>query len=509
MPLKQLIFFVTIIFLLSSEYNYSQGLNHSWLLGYNVSVDSFTTSTKARLCFDSSSVTVIPEIRKLAFRASQANISDENGNLLVSTNGCWIANALGDTMMNGSGLNPGPFADDWCTSTKGMPFSHSTIILPFPGDSLKYYLFHQTSNYLINNLASELFYTVIDLSLNGGLGGVIPAQKNVVLISDTIDQGIAACKHANGRDWWIVILKDNTDIAYTILLTPSGPTIINTQHMNLLNHDNYGGQPLFSPDGNKFAYTLFYPQLGTFYHDIRLFNFDRCTGLFSNPNIINVTDSMIGFSLAFSSNSKYLYSSSSTHIFQINTDSSTLYVDTIATNDGYASPFAPFYTDFWLMYLAANGRIYISTGNGTQDLHYITYPDSAGAASGIVQHGLHLPCWAARANVNHPNYYLGPVVGSTCDSLPHVGIDENNFNFHFSVSPNPSNGSIKIVYMMPQNKSGVFSVFNIFGEKIYSMTLPRWSSLQYITFPKVEDGIYYSTISSGNSRITKKIVLIK
>jgi hypothetical protein len=98
----------------------SQGLNHQWLLGYGTFTDTFTTSQKARLLFDTATVTVVPETRKMKFRGAQANIADENGNLLFVSNGIWIADATNDTMLNGGGLNPGTFATAW--QNRGMPF---------------------------------------------------------------------------------------------------------------------------------------------------------------------------------------------------------------------------------------------------------------------------------------------------------------------------------------------------------------------------------------------------
>jgi transposase len=67
-------------------------LNHQWIIGYGQFTDSFTTSQKARILFDNNNYTIIVETRKLAFRAAQGNISDNNGNLLFASNGCWIKN---------------------------------------------------------------------------------------------------------------------------------------------------------------------------------------------------------------------------------------------------------------------------------------------------------------------------------------------------------------------------------------------------------------------------------
>ncbi len=180
----------------------SQGRNYNWLLGYDVALfDTNVTSTKAQLIFDSTSVNVVSTNSIMPFMSAQGNISDESGNLLFVSNGCWIMDASGDTMLNGTGLNPGLFTDDWCNNTTGIPWFHSNIVLPWPGDTSKYVLFHQTGNYDINIIkASELYYSVIDMNLHGGLGAVVQGQKNLIAINDTLIPGMAACQHANGRD---------------------------------------------------------------------------------------------------------------------------------------------------------------------------------------------------------------------------------------------------------------------------------------------------------------------
>ncbi len=511
--LKIFVFILATLLFIYSKRSVAQGLNHTFLLGYDIALfDTSVTSTKARLNFDSSSVTVIPETRKLAFEAAQANISDENGNLLISTNGCWIADASGDTMQNGSGLNPGPFATSWCSSQSGIPDLYSSVILPYPGDSTKYILFHQTANYSIPNAySSELFYSIIDITMNGGLGAV--TQKNIVAFNDSLNPGMTACKHANGRDWWVVIFKDNSDVIYKILLTPYGITSITTQHLGMPPHSNYNGQPQFSPDGTKFAYHHRFGVANSFTHEIRLFNFDRCTGMLTNGNLMSFADSITGFGLSFSPNSKYLYFSTFTKIFQLNTDTTNIPASKqlVATYDGYCYPDIGSCTDFWIMYLAANGKIYISSGSSTIDLNYINSPDSSGLMCDVQQHGLRTPCYIFRSNVNHPNYYLGPVIGSVCDTLVHVGLQQHeNEVQNFKLSPNPSkDGVIKIIYLLPQNKQGIFEVYDLNGKIVYTNTLSPWSSLQYFNLSFLESGLYQCVIRSGSSISTQKLMVVK
>ncbi len=298
---------ITMFYVFYLAQVHAQGKTHNFLIGYTTALDTYTTSPKGRLLIDSNNATVTGESRKMAVEATQGNISDENGNLIISTNGCWIADATGDTMQNGNNLNPNTFTDDYCHNPNtfaALPVIHGNIILPYPNDPNKYVLFHQTGSYINPTLSStELYYSVIDLSLNGGLGAV--TIKNQIILNDVIGWGIAASKHANGRDWWIVAIRENSTLIHKFLLDTSGVNYYGSQIVGFpLPAVANATECTFSPDGNKFVYGSGMGGSSP-YHDIRLFSFDRCNGNFNGLQYININDSSLGFSFAFSPESKY------------------------------------------------------------------------------------------------------------------------------------------------------------------------------------------------------------
>ena len=482
-----------------------QGYNHTWLLGYHYNISN-PTDTMARMDFTNSSYSLIPHLRKMPFAETQGNISDENGNFLMSSNGIWIANSIGDTMPNGTGLNPGWAA----TSFKdyGLPLINGNIILPMPNDTDKFVLFHQTAGSITLN-SPEIFYTIIDKTLDSGKGDVV--SKNNVALSGSFGHGMAACKHGNGRDWWVVAFNNNAGIMYKFLISPNNVQYIGSQNLNVPVYGDWAGQPVFSPDGSKFAYRNGYSTITqTWVENMRLFHFDRCDATFTLDTIVDYTDSLLGYGTAFSSNSRYLYFGSSHHLYQLDTDSLTVFgsLQLVATSDTFPSPSPPFYTNFHTMYLAANCKVYLTSTNGVLDLHEIDYPDSAGTACNVNLHNIHLPCFNLGTVPVHPNYYLGRLVGSPCDSLTSIN-DLALHDFKFSIFPNPSNGNFKIVYLLPQNKSGTLQIFDITGKEVYKQNLPQWSTLQYISLPKIANGVYQCVISSGNERVHKKLVVFK
>ncbi|MEO8590202.1 MAG: hypothetical protein ABI432_12585, partial [Flavobacteriales bacterium] len=352
---KPIVLALLICFLVSQQVIGQQGLNNLWLGGFED--ESPPPWGGVDLNFISGNLVVSTVARTMDYKRTNANITDANGNLLFSTNGAYLANATGDTLLNGTGLNPSDYTSD---HPEGLLISQACLILPKPEALGIYYLFHGTIDDQVMVVANSLYLTTIDMGLDGGLGGVV--LKNQVLINDALNEGrITAVRHANGRDWWVFCHKANTNEFYRLLFAPDGVSIDGTQSIGIIRPPDHG-QVCFSPDGSKFAY---YWGLQT---DLEIFDFDRCTGLFSNPVhvLINDADGMGG--VAFSPNSRYLYVSSVEDVYQYDTQAADIAASMVhvAEWDGFYSPSPPFATGFDLAQLAPDGKIYISTGNGTQ-----------------------------------------------------------------------------------------------------------------------------------------------
>ncbi len=420
---------VVILFLLLNACNlFAQGYyNHVWLLGNFF----FIQDPKGRMIIDSSGYSHNVEYRKMPFLGTEATICNSQGDFLMSTNGIWIANANNDTMLNGGGLNPNGVTGSW---PYGLPFSSNALFLPFPGDTGRYLLVHHTYTFDGTSYPPyELYYSIIDMSLDNNLGGI--TTKNQIIFQDTLNGGIGAIKHANGRDWWIFMTKHGTSIIYKVLITSQG-NFVSTQSLPNAHYSWYNGSQFASnSSGDRIAYTTYDSISHNSY--IVTANFDRCTGNIYNDTSIQLTFGNYLWGTAFSSSGNNLYTCSSSKVFQINTVSLT--VDTVGYYDGFISPpnLTCCATSFWNMYLAANSKIYITSGSSVQHIHEMNYPDSSGVACDLQQHAIDLGSYLhLRAVPNHPNYNLGPVVGSVCDTLG-VGIPELTHDFRFSIAPNP------------------------------------------------------------------------
>ena len=406
--------YIISLFILIPWVSFSQGINNIWLSGYDcgnrsdcgVSTIDFSTGFPDTLHTSS----------PMNFFDCNANISDSLGNLLFYTNGIYIANANHDTMLNGSGLNPSSYTSQHIN--EGLRVKQGNLILPMPGTQNIYYLFHETMELdasINDNRPFEIYYSIIDMSQDSGRGAI--TQKNLVLLSDTLTIGsITSCKHANGRDWWIVFHKGRGRRYYEYLLTPSGlqGPFVQDIGYSILPRD-WSWQSCFSPDGNKYA--------SVFTKDtFDIMDFDRCTGLFANSISINLNDSAFARGLAFSNNSQMLYVSSSTYVYQYSVNSNPIDSSkfVISSFDRFADPIPPFYSAFYLTQLAINGKIYIATTNSTRWLSVVNTPDSFGLSCNFLEHSFLLPTINAYTIPNFPNYFLGRVNGSICDSLPFV-----------------------------------------------------------------------------------------
>ncbi|MBL0051461.1 MAG: hypothetical protein IPP29_08095 [Bacteroidetes bacterium] len=175
----------------------------------------------------------------------------------------------------------------------------------------------------------ELFSSTIDIISNGGLGSVL--NKNTLFCTDSFNVGFASTKHANGVDWWIAIQKDSSDEILLFLFQNSGVSFHSKQKLYVPSVSENVSQMVFSNQGNKFAYHIY--TYGTMNQNYALlFDFDRCTGTFSNPHQ-TLLDKGYLWGDAFSASGNYFYTCSRNYIFQINT--TTYAVDTVPYTMGF------------------------------------------------------------------------------------------------------------------------------------------------------------------------------
>ncbi len=497
---KKLVLLLFLLFVLKS---YGQGIDNLWLMGYE-DVDHGVNPNYGgtTIDFSSGAPSIYYASRPMWFDASNAVISDKSGNLLFYTNGYYIANVNNDTMLNGSGLNPSSYTSGY--GPFGLTVPQADLIIPFSGDSSKYYLFHATLD-SATLIPVYLYYTIIDMTLDGGLGGVV-SKNNILLHSAFYFGCITACKHANGRDWWLITHENTSNCYVKFLITPNG--IFGPfyqcigKYVDIL--AGWGvsglGQVVFSSDGTKFGY---YDTEG----DLDLMNFDRCSGDFSNLIHVVIDDSASIGGVVFSSNSKKLYVSSMNFVYQFDLSASDIpsTQTTVAVWDSSYDGLPIFSTTFYLAQLAPNGKIYIATGNGTRYLHVINYPDNLGMACDVCQHCIHLPTYNAQTVPNYPNYFLGADSGSVCDSIPSLTLTLSKGE-GVAVFPNPAT---RILYatLSSNSKFKSVKVLNAFGQEMaLNYSFIKNNEYLEVNTTSLSQGVYFLELLSEKEKVVKRFV---
>jgi hypothetical protein len=293
-----------------------------------------------------------------------ATIADTNGNLLFYTNGVKIWNKNHQFMDNGTGL------------LGNISSTQSAIIVPQPGNDSIFFLFNTYDN--------GLFYSRININLNGGLGRVV--EKNV-LLQVPMTEKIAGCFHSNQKDVWVVAHEHGSNNFCSYLITSDGLIkcpIISSVGL-VYNNPSYGydvGQLKISKNGTRIAVVSY------FSYRIELFSFNSLTGIVSNPvTWLTTNTGSLTYGVEFSSNNKKLYvtETGNTGKYLKQFDISTSDTALINQSRVILDTFPPFLA--YGLQMGIDGRIYMARKDSTF-LSVIQYPDSSGFACGYLKNGL-------------------------------------------------------------------------------------------------------------------------
>ncbi len=424
-----------------------------------------------------------------------ATISDEAGNLLFYTNGKTIWNKEHEVMVNGNFLDIG--AGTLSTYTQGV------IIIPDPSDNLKYYIFHMDFNYIK--------YTIVDMNFEDGLG-LVTSKNNILLEIPGMTEKMQAIRHANGRDWWLVILALPEDGIsglpfnfYEFLITPEGisePAIREGAIYEDQSSSENIGQMKFNQQGNMLACTNG--------RNVILYHFDRCSGFFNYLSIIDtIFEGSIGdelYGIEFSPSGSLLFLNKvgafgKPILYQYCLDSGDIedskqiiYLD---LNDD---------TDNNIMgslQLAINNKIYLAMP-GIYDtsfyLSVINNPDVFGNGCNFDTLSVFTGGKVITNSLpNMPNYNLGVMPKSACDTLS-TSI-ENISESTFAIYPNPAQNSIYIKSTIPG--SAPFILMDVFGKEVmHTEVLFNYP----INISHLPQGIYIAMLKHGEDWVTEKLI---
>ncbi len=488
-----------LFWILFASTAFSQKYDNIWLMGYDAPFapdDSFCISV-----FDFSNgnleVGVNQEMQAF-FQETNVSLCDKDGALQLYSNGVHVFNKNHQIMENGAWLIPNaPLESDL--------IPQGILAFYMPKDEQRVVLVHCRKQYVEAPLwtvtVTRLYYSIVDLTANNGLGKVI--QKSVPFLTDTLDDGkLTAVRHGNGQDWWILANEAFSNRFYKILLNENGLSLIDTQTIGNTVLSSLG-QAVFSPNGNTYAIAGSYDdEVGKF---LCIYDFNRCNGELSNARQWNWHDENHGptVGVAISPSSQFLYVPSNKYFYQFDLFADNIEASriTVAIYDGFQSPFG---SKFYLAQLAPDHKIYINCSNGENVMHVIHQPDLPGLACHVEQHGIQLPCYNAQAIPNFPNYRLGDWPDSPCDTLGiNPVVEPASKGWPFDLFPNPANQLATLQFHEPASEDCRIILYDLSGQVVLTEEVPAGTRQHEISLLRYPNGWYLVGVMVNGQTIAR------
>ena len=276
--------FLTLIVI--SENVISQGENNIWYFSDGAGID-FNQSPPSPLSNGSIKRNV----------EGVVTVSDSKGSLLFYSDGTTVWNKNHEQMPNGYDLR------GFRSSTQ------SALVVPIVNTD-RYFIFTVTSpegriGNTLDRPFSEFNYSIINMSLDSGLGDVEQLSKNKILLDRNLTEKLVAIRGECGTVWVIAHEADSNNFKVVRTIEDRVSQIITSSigqpHVRIGNQDQYQGQLKSSPNGEYIAHVV---PTGI----IEIFKFDHLCGLISDPISIEPLDPLPQlYGLSFSPDSEKLY----------------------------------------------------------------------------------------------------------------------------------------------------------------------------------------------------------
>ena len=318
---------------------------------------------------------------KMTTFEGSAVASTAKGELLFYTNGTTVWNRQHRPMSNGTQLMGSG------SSTQ------SALVVPDPGSGNIFYVFTVAPQGTPNGLR----YSIVDMTRAEGLGDL--PRVNLLLIQPVAEK-LAAVRHANGRDVWVLAHRWNSKMFVTYLVTAEGvqaakPIMSSVGSLNAGPGRNAIGALQFSPDGTKVAAALWRET-----NKFEVYDFDRTTGKVSNARSFGPYPEAYG--VAFSPNSQLLYGTCNGE----GGGNSQLWQFDLRTKDGSPTLVGKSANrKIGSLQLGPDGRIYVAREDNPA-LGVIQKPNEAGKACTYVDEGIKLG--GRRSKLGLPNFVVLP-----------------------------------------------------------------------------------------------------
>lgn len=320
----------------------AQKQNHNWCFGVKAGV---TFNTIPPTGITNSMQTLEPH----------ATVSNRHtGALLFYTNGYTIWDASHGIMQNGEPIG---------TDSAVQSSSQGVVIVPSLSDTNQYYVFSLSA---LGKYGGNLYYSIVDMTLNSGLGAVVPGKKRLLIDSSYTEgmEAIAGC----GRIW-LVVQKRNTGNFYTYPVTDNGIGTPYVSQVNLPRQPKGMSRFRASPDG---SILMDIGNLLTPAAHLVMHRFDKATGRVYGTSVLEADDAGDHLDMAFSPDGTRLYIASGYRgVYQLDM---TL-PNALAIRNSM-SPVVQNATGFFTgVALASDGNLY-SVRNGNNHLDRVISPNT-------------------------------------------------------------------------------------------------------------------------------------
>ncbi len=484
----------------------AQRYDNTWLWGIypqNQNNAQYPYHGNAHGTFDNDTFVTQAKFRGMTFSEHNNCISDPGtGDLLFYTNGLCVRGSNDLIIENGDSLG----YPDWFPENGGFGKAGAwcLLTLPVPMHDSSYMLIYNRydSSRFASMCYSKLEITHTNLKLR---------TKDVKFsLMNPAYGGLAASKHGNGRDWWVIFIEANTNCFHKYLLTKDTFELHSIQCIGRPIDIADACKSVFSPDGSKLLRTACYGASD-------VFDFDRCSGLLYNYlpldtfHGIDTTSGALSDCITsgnFSDNSRFIYLNGAWFIFQydlwasdVNASKDTVgatdfWVDTVTHRTG---PYA-----FYLSQYGPDGKIYIGPGTGKRFFTTIENPNGKGDSCQFKLRSVQVTKWIDLTIPYSPNYRLGRLPGSACDTIYNDIKPLYTRTPWLKVYPNPSTDVVRFEYnWVDWDALGECQLVlaDLQGRVVLSQIIPKYSSRQEVNIKELAAGVYTASVQSGEKRI--------
>jgi len=337
------------------------------------------------------------------------------------------------------------------------------------------------------------------------------ASKNNVLLDADLGS-FTAVRHANGRDWWVLVPEFGNVKWHTFLLSPKGFEEMPLQILALGGGAcEHHGQTSASLDGSRIA------NWGDC--KVTVLGFDRCAGLLGELlELTAPTHWFAGGGTVFSPSGRYLYATSHNVLFRADLESSAPQLDTMRFSyDPWGqSPYDVPGNSFQYLANGPDEKIYGNIPSRARYFHVLKNPEGTGIANiNFAPQDVQLPVTNIRTLPHFSNFRLYDLSGSPCDTLGiNAPVSATNPTGKgqrgLSLFPNPAQDHVRFLFdpSWTLSKPVQYVLVNAFGSLVRIGEVEKGLDSQTIGLNGLPNGVYFFQLTqAGNMLGTAKLVI--